>query len=108
MSYGDAVFELWADISVVSCFFYFLIVCLYISFNKFQGVVSFGSHIFNVGFPVKVIADCDSKVFSIFSGFQFRIVKFVWENDWTFLFSNINHFTFVWVEFHGPVWFPLF
>ena len=65
--YGGAVFELRANISFVSCFFYFLVVCLYMSFNKFQGVESFESHIFNVGFPVEVIADCDSKVFSIFS-----------------------------------------
>ena len=27
--------------SVLSCFFNFLIICLYISFDKFQGVVCF-------------------------------------------------------------------
>ena len=67
MPYGGAVFELRANISFVGNFFYFLVVCLYISFNKFQGVESFGRHIFNVGFPVEVIADCDSKVFSSIS-----------------------------------------
>ena len=88
-----AVFELRANISVVCCFLYFLIVCLNIPFNKFQGVISFESHIFEVGFPVKVITNCDSKVFSLFSRFQFCIVKFVWENDWIFLFGYTNHFT---------------
>ena len=70
-----AVFELRANISVVFCFLCFLIVCLNIPFNKFQGVISFGSHIFNVGFTVKVITNCDSKVFGIFSRFQFCIVN---------------------------------
>ena len=63
--YRGAVFKLRADISVVSCFFNFLIICLYISFNKFQRVVCFRGHIFNVGTPIKVITNCDSKVFSI-------------------------------------------
>ena len=71
----------------VSCFFNVLIICLYISFNKFQGVVCFRGHIFNVGFPINVITNCDSKVFSIFSLFQFSIVKFIWENEWVLLFT---------------------
>ena len=74
-----------ANISVVCCFFYFLIVCLYIPFNKFQCVISFRSHIFNVRFPVQDITNCDSRVLSIFSRFQFCIVKFVWEHDWIFV-----------------------
>ena len=65
--YRGAVFKLRANISVVSCFFNFLIICLYISIDKFQGVVCFRGHIFNVGFPIKVINNGDSKVFSIFS-----------------------------------------
>ena len=46
------------------CFFNFLIICLYISF---EGVVCFRGHIFNVEFPIKVITNGDSKVLSIFS-----------------------------------------
>ena len=65
--YRGAVFKLRANISVVGCFFNFLIICLYISFDKFQGVVCFRGHIFNVGFPIKVITNGDSKVISIFS-----------------------------------------
>ena len=64
--YRGAVFKPRTNISVVSCFFNFLIICLYISFDKFQGVVCFRGHIFNVGFPIKVITNGDSKVFSIF------------------------------------------
>ena len=36
-----AAFQLRTNISVVCCFFYFLIVCLYIPFNKVLGIVSF-------------------------------------------------------------------
>ena len=79
--YRVAVLELRANIRVECCFFYVLIVCLNIPFNKFQCVISFGSHIFNVGFPVKDITNCDSHVLSIFSRFQYCIVKFVWEHD---------------------------
>ena len=62
-----AEFKLRANVSVVSCFFNFLIICLYISFNKFQGALCFRGQYFNVGFPIKVNFNCDSKVFSIFS-----------------------------------------
>ena len=57
----------------------------FIPFNKFQGVISFGIHIFNMGFPIKNITNCDAHVFSIFSRFQFCIVKFVWEHDCIFV-----------------------
>ena len=52
---------------LLAVFLTFLIICLYISFDKFQGVVCFRGHIFNVGFPIKVITNGDSRVFSIFS-----------------------------------------
>ena len=102
MPYWSTVLKLRTNISVVCCFFYFLIICLYISFNEFKGVKSFGGHIFNVGFPGEFL-NCDSEILCIFSGFQFNVVKFIRKDDWFLLFCYTNHFTFIWIKFHGPV-----
>ena len=90
-------------LSVVCCFFYFLIICLYISFNEFKGVKSFRGHIFNVGFRGEFFINCDSEILCIFSGFQFNVVKFIWKDYWFFLFCYTNHFTFIRIKFHRPV-----
>ena len=80
--------ELRTNISVVTCMlfplfsfifccFFFLIICLYISFNEFQGVKIFRGHIFNAGFPEEFFINCDSEVLGIFSGFQLDVMKFI-------------------------------
>ena len=92
MPYWSAVLELMTNISGVCCFLYFLIICLFTSFNEFQGVKSCGGHIFSVGFPGEFFINCDSEVLGIFSSFQFDVVKFIWKDDW-FLLCFVTQIT---------------
>ena len=55
------------------------------------------------GFKENSSFNCDSEILCIFSGFQFNVVKFIRKDDWFLLFCYTNHFTFIWIKFHGPV-----
>ena len=91
------------NLYVLSCFFNFLIAFLDISFNDSQGVRGFRRNSFNVKFPIKIMSDCDSKMFCIFICFLFDIVKFVHLGKIIGLFLYIRITSnFVWIEFHGP------
>ena len=83
------VLKLRAYICVMCCFSYCLIVCVDVSFNKFQCLLCLRRDSFNVRFPTEIMADCDTQIFSIFSCFQFNIVKFIRINDRNFSFQTL-------------------
>ena len=102
-----AVFKGGSEYGLWGLLLHLLISYPYVMVQEVEGSIGFGSDSINVVVPAKVLRDLHSQVLDGISTSPLFAMKEVLMHDGIYFPADGSHFTFAWVEFHTPGWFPM-